>query len=129
MQVCRSLELGVIPMSNRIIGRVSALHDIKIDGEYIANVIRGRSTILPDDAQETIRATVKSYAAGILDKLRELQVDLRAAPAVFMGGGAALFQPFLLESSQVTKADFITDPRANGCNTVSRLKYLIEKQY
>ncbi len=47
---------------------------------------------------------MKSYAAGILDKLRELQVDLRATPAVFMGGGAALFQPFIEESSQVTKA-------------------------
>ncbi len=114
MQVCRSLELGVIPMSNGIIGRVSALHDIKIDDDHIADVIQGRPTILPDDVQETIRSTVKSYAAGILDKLRELQVDLRATPAVFMGGGAALFRPFLEESSQVTKADFITDSRANA---------------
>ena len=81
MQVCRSLELGVI---------------------------QGRSTILPDDVRETIRSTVKkSYAAGILDKLRELQVDLRATPAVFMGGGAALFRPFFEESPQVAKAEFI----------------------
>lgn len=114
MQVCRSLELGVIPMSNGIIGRVSALHDIKIDDDHIADVIQGRPTILPDDVRETIRSTVKSYASGILDKLRELQVDLRATPAVFMGGGAALFQPFIEESSQVAKADFITDSRANA---------------
>ncbi len=108
MQVCRSLELGVIPMSDGIIGRVSALHDIKIDDDHIADVIQGRSTILPDDVRETIRSTVKkSYAAGILDKLRELQVDLRATPAVFMGGGAALFRPFFEESPQVAKAEFI----------------------
>jgi hypothetical protein len=43
-------------------------------------VIQGRPTILPEDMQDTIRATVKNYAAGILDKLRELQVDLRATP-------------------------------------------------
>ncbi len=114
MQVCRSLEMGVIPMSNGIIGRVSALHDIMIDEGHIADVIQGRPTILPDDVQETIRSTVKNYAAGILDKLRELQVDLRATPAVFMGGGAALFRPFLEESSQVAKAEFITDSKANA---------------
>lgn len=114
MQFCRSLEMGAIPMCNGIIGRVSALHDIKIDDDHIFDVIQGRPTILPEDVQETIRSTVKSYAAGILDKLRELQVDLRATPAIFIGGGAALFRPFIEESPQVVKADFISDPKANA---------------
>lgn len=72
MQVCRSLEMGVIPMSNDIIGRVSALHDIKIEDDHIVDVIQGRPTVLPDDVKETIFTTVQSYAAGILNKLREL---------------------------------------------------------
>lgn len=114
MQFCRSLEMGAIPMANGIIGRVSALHDIKTDDDHIADVIQGRPTILPDDVQETIRATVKSYAAGILDKLRELQVDLRATPAIFTGGGAALFRTFIETSSQVAKAEFVADPKANA---------------
>lgn len=114
MQFCRSLEMGAIPMANGIIGRVSALHDIKIDDDHIADVIQGRPTILPDDVQETIRATVKSYVAGILDKLRELQVDLRATPAIFTGGGAALFRTFIETSSQVAKAEFVADPKANA---------------
>ena len=114
MQFCRSLEMGAIPMCNSIIGRVSALHDIKIDDDHIFDVIQGRPTILPADVQDTIRSTVKSYAAGILDKLRELQVDLRATPAIFIGGGAALFRPFIEDSPQVVKADFISDPKANA---------------
>lgn len=101
-------------MANSIIGRVSALHDIKIDDDHITDVIQGRPTILPDDVQEAIRTTVKSYAAGILDKLRELQVDLRATPAIFTGGGAALFCPFIEASSQVAQAEFVTDPKANA---------------
>ena len=101
-------------MSNGIIGRVSALHDIKIDDDHITDVIQGRPSILPKDVQETIRATVKNYAAGILDKLRELQVDLRATPAIFTGGGAALFRPFIEGSSQVAKAEFVTDPKSNA---------------
>lgn len=114
MQFCRSLEMGAIPMCNSIIGRVSALHDIKIDDDHIFDVIQGRPTILPGDVQDTIRSTVKNYAAGILDKLLELQVDLRATPAIFIGGGAALFRPFIEESPQVVKADFISDPKANA---------------
>jgi len=114
MQFYRSLEMGTIPMANGIIGRVSALHDIKIDDDHIADVIQGRPTILPDDVQDTIRATVKSYAAGILDKLRELQVDLRATPAIFTGGGAALFRLFIEASFQIAKADFISGPKANA---------------
>lgn len=86
----------------------------KIDDDHIADVIQGRPTILPSDVQETIRATVKSYAAGILDKLRELQVDLRATPAIFTGGGAALFRPFIEPSPQVAKAEFVCDPKANA---------------
>ena len=48
------------------------------------------------------------------DKLRELQVDLRANPAIFIGGGSILFQNFIEESSQVAQADFVLDSKANA---------------
>lgn len=114
LQFCRSLEMGVIPMSNDIIGQVSALHDIKIDDDHIVDVIQGRPTILPDDVRKTIFGTVQHYAANILDKLRELQVDLRATPAIFVGGGSVLFEKFIKESPLVAKAEFIQDAKANA---------------
>lgn len=64
--------------------------------------------------QETVFSTVRSYAYGILDKLRELQVDLRANPAIFIGGGSVLFRSFIEESPLVAKADFVQDPKANA---------------
>ena len=81
LQFCRSLEMGVIPMSNDIIGRVSALYGIRIDDDHIVDVI---------------------------------QVDLRAAPAVFVGGGAVLFKSFVEGSPLLANADFIEDPKANA---------------
>lgn len=114
LQFCRSLEMGVIPMSNDIIGRVSALHDIKIEDDHISDIIQGRPTILPAEVQDTIFTTVRSYTDRILDKLRELQVDLRADPATFIGGGAILFKSFIEQSPLVVKADFIQDPKANA---------------
>ena len=114
LQFCRSLEMGVIPMSNDIITRVSAMYDIKIEDDHIADIIQGRPTILPQEVREIIFAKVRSYAYDILDKLRELQVDLRANPAIFIGGGSILFRSFVEESTLVAHADFVTDPKANA---------------
>ena len=114
LQFCRSLEMGVIPMSNDIISRVSAMYDIKIDDDHIADIIQGRPTILPQEVRDVIFTKVRSYACDILDKLRELQVDLRANPAIFIGGGSILFRSFVEESPLVAHADFVTDPKANA---------------
>ena len=48
------------------------------------------------------------------NQLRELQVDLRSNPAVFIGGGSILLRPFLEKSPLVAKADFIGSPNANA---------------
>ena len=89
-------------------------HDMKIEDDHIVDIIQGRSTTLSAEVQEVVFATVRSYANGILDKLRELQVDLRANPAIFIGGGSILFQNFIEESSQVAQADFVLDSKANA---------------
>jgi plasmid segregation protein ParM len=114
LQFCRSLEAGVITMNNGVIGKVGALHDIRIEDDHILAVIRGQETILPDVAVRTILESAESHAHMILDKLRELQVDLRSNPAIFIGGGAALFKPYLEASPMVAKAEFMPDPKANA---------------
>ena len=114
LQFCRSLETGIITMQNQLIGKVNSLYDMIIDDEHIAAVLRGGETILPAEVQETIRLAAEQHASSILDKLRELQVDLRSNPAVFIGGGAILLRKYLESSPLVTKAEFITDPKANA---------------
>ena len=133
LQFCRSLEMGVIPMSNDIISRVSAMYDIKIDDDHIADIIQGRPTILPQEVRDVIFAKVRSYACDILDKLRELQVDLRANPAIFIGGGSILFRSFVEESPLVAHADFVTDPKANaigyGMLATAQLRRMAPQNY
>ena len=34
--------------------------------------------------------------------------------AIFTGGGASLFRPFIGTSSQVAQAEFVADPKANA---------------
>jgi plasmid segregation protein ParM len=114
LQFCRSLETGIITMQNQLIGKVNSLHDMLIDDEHIAAVLRSGETILPVSVQETIRAAAGQHANTVLDKLRELQVDLRSNPAVFIGGGSILLKEYLQKSPLVAQADFITDPKANA---------------
>lgn len=114
LQFCRSLELGVITMNNDIIRRVGALHDMKIEDEHISAVLRGEETFLPEDVIQTITKATETHTRDILHKLRELQVDLRANPAMFIGGGSILFEEYIKASNLVSKADFIEDPKANA---------------
>jgi plasmid segregation protein ParM len=114
LQFCRSLESGVITMNNDIIGKISAQHDMRIEDEHISAVLSGQDTILPDDVKQTICGATKLHAQDILNQLRELQVDLRSNPAVFIGGGSLLLKLFLEASPLVAKADFVESPNANA---------------
>lgn len=114
MQFCRSLEMGVITMNNDIIRRVGALHDMRIEDEHISAVLSGKETILPEDVKKTIREAAGHHAKDILDKLRELQVDLRSNPAVFIGGGSVLYRDYLEKSLMVASATFVDSPNANA---------------
>lgn len=114
MQFCRSLETGIITMNNEIVRKVGALHDMRIEDEHINAVLSGQETILPDDVKNTILSATELHAKDILDQLRELQVDLRSNPAVFIGGGSILFRKFIEASPLVAKADFIESPNANA---------------
>ena len=114
LQFCRSLESGVITMDNAIIGRINAQYDRMVDDELISDVLLGRETILPHEVKQTIQEAAKTHAKDILDQLRELGVDLRTNPAVFIGGGSSLFRSLLKGSPMVAKADFVEDPKANA---------------
>ena len=114
LQFCRSLESGVITMDNAIIGKVNAQYDMMVDDELISDVLLERETILPQEVKQTIQEAAKTHAKDILDQLRELGVDLRSNPAIFIGGGSSLFRPLLEGSPMVAKADFVEDPKANA---------------
>lgn len=114
LQFCRSLEAGVITMNNEIIGKASSEHDMRIEDEHISAVLLGRETILTEDVKRSIFTAAEAHAHSILDRLRELQVDLRTNPAIFIGGGSILFRSLLEHSPMVAHADFITDTRANA---------------
>lgn len=114
LEYCRSLETGIITMNNEIIRKVNTLHDMKIEDDHIRAVIMGEDVLLPDKIRKTISEQAYEHANGIIDQLRELQVDLRANPAIFLGGGSLVLRKYIKESPLVMMADFIEDYHANA---------------
>ena len=129
MQFCRSLETGVITMNNDIIRRVGALHDMQIEDEHISAVLAGKETILPEEVKDTIRKSAEQHAINILNQLRELKVDLRSNPAVFIGGGSALFRDYLEKSPLVASASFVESVNANaiGYHTMAEAQLSLQR--
>lgn len=114
LEYCRSLNMGVITMTNRIAGKVNSMYDVTIDDEHVTEVLSGKNTVLDSAVQSAIRKEVEAYAADTLNKLRELEVDLRTNPAIFVGGGAVLMRQYFQASPMVSAAQFELDPKANA---------------
>ena len=91
----------------RPIRRIAAL-------QQICEILAGQNTVLDCEIQKAIRREVEKYATDMLNKLRELQVDLRTNPAIFVGGGSILLRAFIKASAFVRAVEFEPDTRANA---------------
>lgn len=114
LSCCRSIENGIIKMNNIIKGRVNSAYDQKIEEDHVYDVLCDRKTVLEPAVKEMIKEEAKKHANTILNELRELGIDLRTNPAIFVGGGALLLQEFLEHSDMTVMVEFMPDVSANA---------------
>lgn len=114
LSCCRSIENGIIKMNNTIKGRINTAYDMQIEEDHIYDVLSGRKTILNDNVKNMIKSEAAKHANTILNELRELGIDLRTNPAIFVGGGALLLQEFIDNSDMTVKVEFVQDISANA---------------
>ena len=128
LEYCRSLEIGTIIMNNEIIRKVNTLHDMRIEDDHIRAVMMGEDVVLPDEIRNTINEQALEHTNRILYQLRELQVDLRVNPAVFLGGGSCELRKYIQKSDMVMMSDFITDTHANAEGYEKLARVLLDKK-
>lgn len=114
LSCCHSIENGIIKMNNTIKGRVNATYDMQIEEDHIYDVLSGRKTILPEEVKNMIKSETQKHTDTILNGLRELGIDLKANPAIFVGGGALLLEESLEKSDMTVMVEFIPDISANA---------------
>ena len=89
---CRSLELGMIRCLERIEEQVRQKLSLSLTTAQIESVLRGEPSAVDDRAKEIIQAEADAYTRQLLSAITEAGLDLRAMPAIFMGGGAGLLK-------------------------------------
>ena len=109
-----SIEYGTIHMYNLIQTQINAKYNLRIDDSHIRALLNSKRTVLSDEVKSFVLKTVEQYASTILYKLRELHIDLRANPSIFIGGGSVLYKPYLEKSSLVVQPKFELNPHANA---------------
>ena len=114
MEVCDTLENGVITLYNQIKSRVNSEFDLLLSEPEIDDIIQRKKIDYDVRVQQLVRRLTKRFGEDMLGALRERGLDLRTGCVVFVGGGALLLREYLEQSDKVGKAIFIEDITANA---------------
>lgn len=110
---CRSLELGVIRMTDRILEEVRRNTGLSITQAQIERVLKNEPCSMDEKAKDIILEQGKSYVNKLFRALNESGFDVAAVPIIFMGGGALLIKQNL-GKNRVTAMSIINDIKANA---------------
>ena len=89
---CRSLELGMIRCLDEIAEQIRRALGLSMTAAQIESVLRGEVSSVDSQAKEIIHREAGAYARRLLSAIVECGLDVRAMPAIFLGGGSALLK-------------------------------------
>lgn len=89
---CRSLELGMIRCLDEIAEQIRRNLGLSLTAVQIESVLFGNVSSVEERAKEIILRKADAYTHNILSAVTESGLDVRAMPAVFLGGGSALLK-------------------------------------
>lgn len=124
MEICDSMETGVISLYNQIIPRIRSDYDILLEETDIDNIIRGNASFYEDKVVQTVLQVAGAYVTDLLSSLRERGIDLKSTYVIFLGGGSILLRPLLEKFTMLRQYQFLDDIHAN----VKGYDYLYQQQ-
>lgn len=113
LSTCDSLENGVILLYNRILSKVNAEFDLRLEESDVDAILERRGGYEPALA-ELVEQQAASFVGDLFGTLRERGLDLRTGLTIFTGGGAILLRRFIEETGKVGRCQFLTSIRANA---------------
>ena len=87
-----SLELGMIRCLDEISEQIRRSLGLSMTAAQIESVLRGDASHVNEDAKKIIYQEAERYTKRLLSAIAESGLDVRAMPAVFLGGGATLLK-------------------------------------
>lgn len=114
LSVCDSLENGVIMLYNKIITKVRSEQDLLLSEDVIDSILLEQPSHGLEEIKPVVKKLAREFVADLLSGMRERQLELRAGPVVFVGGGSILLRKQIEASGKVARPIFVDDIRANA---------------
>ena len=111
---CRSLELGMIRCIDEISEQVRRLFGLSLTTAQIESALRGSSGGMDERIRAVIHTQAGKYARNLLSAVTESGLDIRAMPAIFLGGGAALLKRHLSATDGLCRPLILDDVSLNA---------------
>ena len=89
---CRSLELGMIRCIDEAKEQVRRETGLSVTDAQVERVLAGQSCSMDENARSVIQKQGRIYTEALLSAAMEAGFDLKAVPAVILGGGASVIQ-------------------------------------
>ena len=89
---CRSLELGMIRCIDEAKEQVRRETGLSVTDAQVERVLAGQSCSMDENARSVIQKQGRIYTEALLSAAMEAGFDLKAVPAVMLGGGASVIQ-------------------------------------
>ena len=111
---CRSMELGMIRCLDEISEQIRRSLGLSMTAAQIESVLRADASRMDEDAKKIIRQEAERYTKRLLSAIAESGLDVRAMPAVFLGGGAALLKQYVSAADGLCRPIILDDVSLNA---------------
>ena len=111
---CRSLELGMIRCLDETAEQIRRSLGLSMTAAQIESVLCGAANSVDNNAKTIIHREASGYVHRLLSAITESGLDVRAMPAVFLGGGAALMKRHVSASDGLCRPLILDDVCLNA---------------
>ena len=109
-----SLELGMIRCLDEISEQIRSSLGLSMTAAQIESVLRSGTSHVNEDAKKIIHLEAERYTKRLLSAIAESGLDVRAMPAVFLGGGAALLKRHVSAADGLCRPVILDDVSLNA---------------
>lgn len=109
-----SMEQGVIPFYRNAASVCRKRFDAIVDETDVDEMLIGDASGYDAEIVSAVKGEAEKYVDKFLSTFRELQIDLRTAYVVFMGGGSILLWEFIQKSPLLKNCTLLPEIKANA---------------
>lgn len=129
MTQCTTENVGIMWMYRHIISTIKLEHSITVKATDIENVLLGKKTLLPENVKSSIIREVQAWVdEKIIGTIVQSGVNVDTEVVVFLGGGALLLKPFIMNDRTIKHKHFFPDQVAVHANATGYEK-LVKQTY